>query len=319
MAEAIAENLSDHQPARPLVELARIRLGSEHPLLKVLSKGVAYHHAGLPVDLQEAIEDGIREDRLTFIVATSTLTEGVNLPVHTVVLAALPYEGQPLEQQLVGARLVNAMGRAGRATKESEGWVILALAAKPKSSDFERLEPDESDLHVRSRLTDKAALEALAAYEDALRAGEDAIFAARGEMADFLSYVWFVLAAEEEIGRVGELADSAGAFASTLAYTQLDQPTRERFERVVLAVTDAYARSDSQRRRRWARTGTSVASARILDGIADEIVAAALNMSDSEAAILREPLEALRLLDELRVLHRGNGAFTSRRVRGRPL
>jgi len=304
MAKAIAENQPDREAARPLVDLARARLGIDHPLVAILAKGVAYHHAGLPVELQEAIEDGIRDDALQFLVATSTLTEGVNLPVRTVVLADIPYEEQPLDQQLIGARLVNAMGRAGRATRESEGWVILAHAAAPLPADFEILEPDADALQVRSRLTDEAALDALAAFEDALRAGEDAIVAAHGAVADFASYLWFVLAAEEDLGRVGEAADPASAFAATLAYTQLDSETRERFERVVSTISDAYVASPPERRRWWAHAGTSIASARVLDGLADEIVAAVLAMSDTEMPDLTNPLPAVTLLERLGMFHR---------------
>jgi len=304
MAKAIAENRPDREAARPLVDLARARLGIDHPLVAILAKGVSYHHAGLPVELQEAIEDGIRDDALQFLVATSTLTEGVNLPVRTVVLAAIPYEGQPLDQQLIGARLVNAMGRAGRATRESEGWVILARAAARSSADFALLEPDANALQVRSRLADEAALEALAAFEDALRAGEDAIVAAHGVVADFVSYLWFVLAAEEDLGRVGEAADTAGAFAATFAYTQLDSETRERFEQVVRIISEAYSASPPERRRWWARAGTSIASARVLDSLADEIVAAVLAVSDTQVPDLADPLLALTLLERLDMFHR---------------
>ena len=304
MAEAIADGLDDLPAARPLVELARTRLGADHPLPSLLAKGVAYHHAGLPVEIQEAIEDGVREDVLRFVVATSTLTEGVNLPVRTVVLAALPYRDQPANQQLSGARLVNAMGRAGRATKESEGWVILARAARPTTADFASLEPDEADLQVRSRLVDADALDALAAFEDASRAGEDAIVAARGVVADFVAYIWFILAAEEELGRVAQEADPIGAFAATLAYAQLQPEDRERFARVVGRVSDAYSAESPERRRRWARTGTSVATAQVLERIADEIVAAVTGLSEAEIEAAGTAAGTLALLDRLGVVPR---------------
>ena len=304
MAEAIDDGLDDLPAARPLAEFARTRLGVEHPLPGLLAKGVAYHHAGLPAEIQEAIEDGVREDCLRFVVATSTLTEGVNLPVRTVVLAALSYPGQPPNQQMSGARLVNAMGRAGRATKESEGWVILALADRPTPAAFATLEPSEADLQVRSRLVDAEGRDALAAFEEAIRAGEDAIVAARGVVADFVAYIWFILAAEEELGRVAEEADPMGAFAATLAFAQLGAEDRERFSRVVGMVSDAYSAETPERRRRWARTGTSVASAQVLDRIADEIVAAVAGLAEDEIEAAGTPAGTLELLDRLGVIPR---------------
>jgi hypothetical protein len=304
MAEAIAARMPDRPSSYHLAELARSRLGSEHQLVSFLRKGVAYHHAGLPAELQEAIEDGIRDDSLRFVVATSTLTEGVNLPVRTVVLAAIPYEGQPHEQQLVGGRLINAMGRAGRATRESEGWIILARPAEPQPADFDLLEPDEADLEVRSRLADESALEALALFEDAVRAGEDAIVAANGVIADFVSYVWFVLAAEEELGRVGNAAEPMSAFAATLAYAQLDVETRQRFEQLINVTHDAYAACSPERRRRWAKVGSSIASARMLDELVEEIVAAVTAMPSADADTLVDPFSALDFLEQLHAFDR---------------
>ena len=135
-------------------------------------------------------------------------------------------------------------------------------------------------------------------------AGEDAIVAANDVIADFVSYIWFVLAAEEDLGRVGEAADPASAFASTFAYTQLTTETRERLEHLISVVGEAYAGSPTERRRGWARVGTSIASARALDRLADEIVGAVLAVSDGEVPGLADPLGTLSRLQELGVLNR---------------
>ena len=56
----------------------------------------------------------------------------MNLPVRTVIIYDKTYQGQDGEEaRLRGARLVNAMGRACRAGKETEGWIVLVRAAAP--------------------------------------------------------------------------------------------------------------------------------------------------------------------------------------------
>jgi replicative superfamily II helicase len=75
----------------------------------------------------EALEDALRAELLPYLTCTSTLTDGVNLPVHTVVIYDENYEGIPEDARLKGPRMVNAMGRAGRAGKETEGWIVLGL------------------------------------------------------------------------------------------------------------------------------------------------------------------------------------------------
>lgn len=300
MAKAISELVQPFRAARGLAEFVRLRLGGHHPLVGVLRKGVAYHHAALPTDILEAIEGGIREDQIRFIASTTSLTEGVNLPVRTVVLAETRYEGQPVESLLRGARLLNAIGRAGRACKECEGWVVLVRTRRPGADDFELLAVEQDQLRVDSRLSDTEILEELARLDDEARANEDALFSLAGrESAAFVSFVWFILAAEEARQRSPLDADLASVLASTLAFIQLEQPQRELVSRISERVRHAYAVSDPTRRRRWARSGTSVGSARLIDTLADELAVSARqneNVGDAD--------QALTLLNDINAVER---------------
>ena len=67
-----------------LRNLIQVRLGDQHPLAKVIGKGIAFHHAGLPSDILSAIEEQIRQGNIQVVIATTSLTDGVNLPVRTV-------------------------------------------------------------------------------------------------------------------------------------------------------------------------------------------------------------------------------------------
>jgi hypothetical protein len=143
MALEIAGLVDEEPRALQLVDFVRERLGVDHPLVAVLAHGVAFHHAALPIDILEALEEALRDGRVHYMTCTSTLTEGVNLPVRTVVIAETRYHGQPEDAQLTGPRLVNAMGRAGRAGKESEGWVVLVRATAERADDFDLFNPAE--------------------------------------------------------------------------------------------------------------------------------------------------------------------------------
>lgn len=90
MARAIAGHFTE---TRELANFARARLGEEHPLVPLLPFRAAYHHAGLPTDVLEALEQALREERLLYLPSTTTLTEGVNLPARSVVLAETRYPG----------------------------------------------------------------------------------------------------------------------------------------------------------------------------------------------------------------------------------
>ena len=54
-------------------------------LKDVIKYGVAYHHSGLTNDEKEIIERGYRTGALLALVATSTLSTGINLPAKAVI------------------------------------------------------------------------------------------------------------------------------------------------------------------------------------------------------------------------------------------
>ena len=283
MARAVSEIVPREPGARSLAAYVERRLGANHPLSEVIGHGVGFHHSGLPSDVLEAIEDGFRSGELHYLAATSTLTEGVNLPARTVVLAETRYEGQPENAQLRGARLVNAMGRAGRATKESEGWIVLCRQAESRASDFDLFAPNDDELNVESRLTSPEALVSLATFEDALRAGEDAVFThAVREVADFVGFVWFLLAAEEEVGVAVAAADLDGALRSTLAFAQLPNTERQRWRALAEQVRGSYQQTAPASRQRWPKAGTSIGTARRLDALAEQVAEAARANAVSE-------------------------------------
>jgi superfamily II DNA/RNA helicase len=273
LAESLAEDGQEQPALAATVDFVRGQLGADHPLVETLHGGVGFHHAGLPTEVQEALEQAIRDDILPYLTCTSTLTDGVNLPVRTVVVYDTTYEGQPEDVRLRGARLVNAIGRAGRAGKESEGWIVLTRAAAPRDSDFTDLDPDADTLAVTSSLTTEDALEELATLEQQLRADEDAIFRDEGQATtSFISFVWLMLTVEEERGTEPGAVEVDDIVDSTLA--ALQSPTaRVGLRRVGRVVQSRYQAADPAARRRWPRTGTSVGSARTIDHLAGRIVA----------------------------------------------
>ena len=275
LAQGLAAELGEQPALASLVDFVRLQLGEDHPLVAVLPHGVGFHHAGLPIEVLEALEQAVRDDTLPYLTCTSTLTDGVNLPVRTVIIYDQSYPGQDENARLRGARLVNAMGRAGRAGKETEGWIVLVRAADPTEDDFRDLNPDSEALAVTSTLATEAALEAFAAFEQASRADQDALFTTDDpEVMDFISFVWLMLAIEEDRGTPPNLADLPAIVDSTLAAQS--PPARAACLAAAETVRGAYARTDADARRRWPRTATSISSARAIDELAAVITTAIL-------------------------------------------
>ncbi|MFD9687391.1 DEAD/DEAH box helicase [Kitasatospora sp. NPDC059088] len=283
-ALAIADHLPERPQAAALADYLGETLGQEHPLVRCTRHGAAYHHGALPEDVLHAVEGALRRGDLLAIASTSTLTDGVNLPVRTVIVDhkvdgdRTDYEG---ERALSSAELLNAIGRAGRAGRESEGWIFLTRPYEPRPAAFGILDPDPQQLRVVSTLLTEDALADLAAAEETLRNDADGVFAlADGAAADFASFVWLVLnlhaAATVPQGEPLDALD--GLFA-------LSQPgngaTTSRWLQLADQVATEFERTDTDRASRWAATGTSLGSARYLDWLARHL-AVLLNQHATE-------------------------------------
>ena len=274
LAEAIAVSLDEDPATFALADLVRTRLGSEHPLARVVPKGVAFHHAALPVDIQSEIEDAVRTGQINCLVATTTLTEGINLPFKSVVVAQRGYrDSDGFVEVIDAARLLNAVGRAGRAGRETEGWLILAEHEAFKASMFEPLNQTALDLEMQSTMVSEAALEQLAKLEEASRAGEDAIFTTVGPEANgFVRCVWLIAQALIELSDPPTDEDVLDVVKATLAWQQLDETGRARFLEVASRAYRAFSEQPVERRKRWAHSGMSLPSAASLEVVASEVL-----------------------------------------------
>ena len=295
MAKAIAESQepSNQLENQPLIDLMEARLGNAHPLPRVIRKGVAYHHGSLPSEIREAIEEAVTQGNLRFLVATTTMTEGINLPVRSVVIARQgSYTQEGYKEYITGSKLINAIGRAGRATKETEGVVVLARQGRPQQADFERLKPTDSDIEVNSMLATEEALKALAEFETLQRNAEDAIFEeATSQVDQFLSFIWFIAAQLEVLGKSVSADEVREVLKNTLAWVQLDEESQSKWMAAANLAISVYDKTKSSSRKRWATVGTSLSSAKQIETMAEEL-ATILSQID----VPEDPLEVLDLI-----------------------
>ncbi len=279
LAREIAEIINEEDPRTiGIANLASARLGAEHLLSKTLKKGVAFHHAALPSDLQAAIESGVKDGDIKFIVSTTTLADGVNLPVRTVIIGNTgAYTSTGFKEFITGSKLINAIGRAGRSGKESEGWIVLADPQYQEGHFNQLTQSSSEDTALISQLTTDSALLSLSLAEASLRASEDNVFKlAASRTSDFLSYIWVVANSLTEVHEEVESEDIKQFLESTLAWQQMNTHTRQRWLAVAQVSYAAYQSTNSDKRRRWARSGTSLSTAnkleKILHKIAEECI-----------------------------------------------
>ena len=113
-----------------LLQLRSSPAGLDATLARVLRVGVAFHHAGLTTEERDIVELAFKSGAVRVLVATSTLSSGVNLPARRVILRCpFTYNGQMMDK----LQYRQMIGRAGRKGIDSEGESILLCKPQEKA------------------------------------------------------------------------------------------------------------------------------------------------------------------------------------------
>ena len=118
-------DLADDPEIAALQELVAATVHRSYRLIAALRHGVAFHYGNMPLLVRTEIERLFRAEKLNYLVCTSTLLEGVNLPCRTL-FAWDPMRGQ--NKPMSAADFWNLAGRAGRWGVEFRGNIVCVDA-----------------------------------------------------------------------------------------------------------------------------------------------------------------------------------------------
>jgi Sec63 Brl domain/Helicase conserved C-terminal domain len=101
-------------------------------LQRCLLRGVAYHNAGLDILDRKLVEKAFLEGHIRCLCATSTLSVGVNLPAHLVVIKGTSaWRGSEVGYVEVDkGSLLQMIGRAGRMGFDTSGTAVIMTESK---------------------------------------------------------------------------------------------------------------------------------------------------------------------------------------------
>lgn len=98
---------------------------------RLLRRGIAVHHGKMPGLLARRLKNVIDQSFVRVIIATSTLSEGVNLPVNFLLIPSVCRGQNVLGLQ----EFTNLIGRAGRSGVSTEGGALVVLPERGMTLD----------------------------------------------------------------------------------------------------------------------------------------------------------------------------------------
>ena len=97
-------------------------LGSTHPVTKCLQYNIGIHNSDLPDELKKSIEYDFKNKKLKVLIASNTISHGINFSIKNTIIHALNYDNI---EKVSKRDFWNLVGRTGRAGRETEGKILF--------------------------------------------------------------------------------------------------------------------------------------------------------------------------------------------------
>jgi len=233
-SERYAKKISDYLKAERLIDTdERIKDLSKKireiddtdislSLSKIVSSGVAFHHAGLSNSHRKIIEEGFKDGILKVIVATPTLSAGVNLPARRVIISSYRRYNSDFGNVPIPVLDYKQMaGRAGRPGLDPFGEAI-AISKSENELDF---------IFENYIFADPEEIWSKLGTENALRSHIlSAIISfakSRDEVLDFLSNTFF--AYQNDLWKIDSVVRNIIFFLEENGFIEFDSNDERRF------------------------------------------------------------------------------------------
>ncbi len=121
------DHVKSPQPEHLAVAMAigREWLGTDHAAVRALEAGVGTHHGALPRPFLNAVEELLDARRLSVVVASPTLAQGIDLACSVLIFRSLQRYEDGEWVAISPAEFSNVVGRAGRAYVDLDGISVL--------------------------------------------------------------------------------------------------------------------------------------------------------------------------------------------------
>jgi len=129
---------------------AQMWYGNDDYITKAIKRGIGIHFGDMPEQVRNSVEHDYRNGKLRVLLSSNTVGQGLNFPIKNLIFYSLNIGYNKEEKKSINISkrdFWNIVGRAGRASKETEGKIIFVINT-------------QVDKNIYNDFTDKSNLEA---------------------------------------------------------------------------------------------------------------------------------------------------------------
>lgn len=239
IADIIYQNLKD-EPVDPEIELVKkfikAELGDDFPLANYLDRRIGIHHSGLPEEVKALMENLMEEEKLKYLVATTTIAQGINFSISTLLMASYSY---PYTSSMPLSDFWNLIGRVGRMQQSSIGLVGIASTGNLESGAGQKI------AKYVIQQSDELMSVLVSMVRDALKTSDElnlAKFFNRPEWSTFLQYIAHTYRQTNDLNKY--LAEIELKLMDTFGYNLLDNREKNILKTAVKNYTNDWLKSN---------------------------------------------------------------------------
>lgn len=114
-------SVNNEAEAKKIKNLISSYYGAEHPYSRSCDVGFFPHYSNLPSGIRLAVEYALRKKLISVVVCTSTLAQGVNVPIRYLLMTTFMVSTKNMQVR----NFQNLMGRTARSGMYTEGSIIV--------------------------------------------------------------------------------------------------------------------------------------------------------------------------------------------------
>ncbi len=180
-------------------------LGNEFSLIPLLDKRIGVHHSGLPDEVKYLMEWLMEKELLKVLVATTTIAQGINFPVSTILMASYAY---PWTTEMPVRDFWNLVGRSGRTEQSTLGVVGIAIGEKEnnKARELNKLKT------FISKSSEQLASRLVYMVEETIKIGEEFDLASQFYKPDWSQFLQYITHMYNQCDELNEFTAKAETF-----------------------------------------------------------------------------------------------------------